>query len=333
MKILFIGGTGNISAACVRMALSHGHEVHVLNRGNRPLRTFGLEDAHSLVADIGDERATQAALGSATYDVVLNFIAFTPEDIERDLRLFSGKCGQYVFVSSASVYQKPRGEIVITESTPLKNPFWEYSRDKIACEERLNRAWREADFPMTIVRPSLTYDTVIPLSMGSWDDWTMIDRMQRGKPVVVHGDGQNTWTVTHSEDFARGLIGLLGNPLTCGHAFHITSDEVLTWDEIWHQAAEAAGCVAEIVHVPSDFIAGMDEFQRGSLLGDKACSVLFDNSKLKHFVPSFRAEIPWREGIRRTLAWFQEKPERMTINASHNELHDRILAAWRKAQA
>ncbi len=164
---------------------------------------------------------------------------------------------------------------MITEDTPMKNPYWEYSRQKIACEERLNRAWREEDFPATIVRPSLTYDTVIPLSMGSWDDWTMIDRMRRGEPVVVHGDGQNCWTITHADDFATGLIGLMGNPLTRGHAFHITSDEVLTWDEIWHQAEEAAGCQANIVHVPSDFIASMDDFQRGSLLGDKAVSAIF----------------------------------------------------------
>ncbi len=329
MKLLFIGGTGNISAACVRLALAEGHEVHVLNRGNTPLDDLGLGGAHSLVADISDETATKSALGDQTFDVVLNFIAFTPEHIERDLRLFSGQCAQYVFISSASAYQKPRGHLMITEDTPLKNPFWEYSRLKIACEERLHHAWREDDFPMTIVRPSLTYDTVIPLSMGSWDDYTMIDRMKRGEPVVVHGDGQNTWTMTHSEDFALGLTGLLGNPLTRGHAFHITSDEVLTWDEIWHQAAEAAGCTANIVHVPSDFIAGMDDFQRGSLLGDKACSVVFDNSKLKRFVPGFQARIPWRVGIRRTLDWFEAKPERMTINTGHNKLHDDILAAWK----
>ncbi|MFW6218025.1 MAG: SDR family oxidoreductase, partial [Verrucomicrobiota bacterium] len=331
MKLLFIGGTGNISAACARLALEQGHDVRILNRGKTPLGPLGLDGACPLVADIHDEGSVRGALGDESFDVVLNFIAFTPEDIERDLRLFAGRCGQYVFISSASVYQKPRGEIVITESTPLKNPFWEYSRRKIACEERLNRAWREDDFPATIVRPSLTYDTVIPLSMGSWDDWTMIDRMRRGEPVVVHGDGQNCWTITHSEDFAAGLLGLVGNPLTRGHAFHITSDEVLTWDEIWQQAAEAAGCRAEIVHVPSEFIASMDDFQRGSLLGDKAVSAIFDNSKLKRFVPEYRASIPWREGIRRTLAWFQAEPERMRIVDAHNQLHDRILAAWRKA--
>ncbi|MFP4351800.1 MAG: SDR family oxidoreductase [Puniceicoccaceae bacterium] len=333
MRLLFVGGTGNISTACVRLALAHGHEVGVLNRGKRAPHGPGVEKARSFVANIQDEDSVRAALGDESFDVVLDFIAFTPADIERDIRLFSGRCGQYVFISSASVYQKPRGGVVITESTPLKNPFWEYSRLKIACEERLNRAWREDDFPATIVRPSLTYDTVIPLSMGSWDDWTMIDRMRRGEPVVVHGDGQNCWTVTHSDDFAAGLLGLLGNPLARGHAFHITSDEVLTWDEIWHQAAEAAGCRADIVHVPSDFIASMDDFQRGSLLGDKAVSAIFDNSKLKRFVPGYRARIPWREGIRRTLAWFQEDAGRMRIVESHNELHDRILAAWRKTGA
>jgi nucleoside-diphosphate-sugar epimerase len=330
MKMLFIGGTGNISAACARLALAQGHDVRILNRGQRSLAALGLAEASALVADINDEASVRAALGDEHFDVVLNFIAFTPADIERDMRLFAGKCDQYVFISSASAYQKPRGGVVITEDTPLKNPYWEYSRQKIACEERLNRAWREEDFPATIVRPSLTYDTVIPLSMGSWDDWTMIDRMRRGEPVVVHGDGQNCWTITHADDFAAGLIGLMGNPLTRGHAFHITSDEVLTWDEIWHQAAEAAGCQAKIVHVPSDFIASMDDFQRGSLLGDKAVSAIFDNSKLKRFVPGYRARTPWRTGIRRTLAWFQAEPERMRIVDAHNQLHDRILKAWGK---
>ncbi len=328
MKALFIGGTGNISAACVRLALSQGIEVCLLNRGRSGQVPEG---ARSITADIKDPASVRKALGEETFDVVANFIAFVPEDIERDLALFKGRCGQYIFVSSASVYQKPLQDPIITESTPLKNPFWQYSRDKIRAEERLNQAYCEEDFPAVIVRPSLTYETVIPLAIGSWNDWTMIERMQGGKPVVVHGDGTNLWTVTHSADFAEGFVGLMGNPAAVGHAFHITSDEVLTWDQIWQQCAEAAGTTANIVHVPSDFIASLDDFQRGNLLGDKATSAIFDNSKIKRFVPGFQATIPWRVGVRRTLDWFQADPARMTINAGHNALHDKILSAWKQA--
>lgn len=328
MKILFIGGTGNISAACVRKSLQANHDVYVLNRGLRPLKDLGIEAAKPINADISNESALATAIGGHRFDVVLNFIAFNVSDVERDIRVFSGRCSQYVFISSASVYQKPALEHCITESTPLKNPFWEYSRAKIAAEERLNRAWRDDDFPATIVRPSLTYDTVIPLSMGSWNDWTMIQRMQRGEPVVVHGDGSNLWTITHSDDFAVGLTGLLGNPLALGHAFHITSDEVLTWNQIWQQCAEAAGCEAKIVHVPSDLIVSIAPSQRGSLLGDKAVSCIFDNGKIRRFVPDFRPVTQWRKGIARTLEWFQQKSERMRIVAEHDALHDQVLKVW-----
>jgi nucleoside-diphosphate-sugar epimerase len=331
MKILFLGGTGNISAACTRLAVSRGYDVAVLNRGTRPLADYGIEGAAPLVADLHDEAATAAVLAGARFDVVVDFMAFTPEDVERDLRLFGGRCGQYVFISSASVYQKPLLDPVITESTPLKNPFWAYARNKIACEDRLTRAYRDDDFPAVVVRPSLTYETVIPLAIGSWSDWTMIDRMRRGKPVVVHGDGQSLWTVTHAEDFARGLVGLFGNRAAEGHAFHITSDEVLNWDRIWQEAAEAAGCRADMVHVPVDFIVSRYPSLRGSLLGDKAASAVFDNAKIKRFVPGFQAAIPWRDGIRRTLAWFQADPARMRIVEANNALHDGIIGAWRNA--
>ncbi|NBD37806.1 MAG: NAD-dependent epimerase/dehydratase family protein [Verrucomicrobia bacterium] len=331
MDILFIGGTGNISSACARLCLAQGHRVFLLNRGNRKPEDFGIDGAESLVGDINDEASVRAAIGDRKFDSVANFIAFQPEDIERDVRLFGGRCGQYVFISSASVYQKPLRHPVVTESTPLKNPYWEYARRKIACEETLIKAWREEDFPGVIVRPSLTYEHVIPLAIGSWNDWTMIDRMQKGKPVVVHGDGTNLWTMTHSEDFAPGFVGLLGNRLAEGHAFHITSDEILTWDEIWRQAAAAAGCEANIVHVPSDFIASLDDFQVGNLLGDKATSAIFDNSKIKRFVPEFTPRIPWQAGIRRTLDWFRQDESRMKIVDGHNAIHDRILDAWANA--
>ncbi len=325
MRILFIGGTGNISAASSRLVVERGMDLSLLQRGKSQNSVDGVT---SIVGDIKTPGVVAAALEGLQWDAVVNWIAFTPEDIERDIELFRGKTRQYIFISSASVYQKPLADPVITESTPLKNPFWEYSRKKIEAEERLNRAYRDEDFPGVIVRPSLTYDTVIPLAIGSWDDFTMIDRMRAGKQVVVHGDGSNLWTVTHSEDFALGLVGLLGNPATIGHAFHITSDEVLTWDEIWRQCAAAAGCEANIVHVPSETIASMDDFQKGNLLGDKAVSAIFDNSKIKRFVPDFQARIPWRTGIRRTIEWFEAKPSRMRIVEGHNAIHDKILAAY-----
>ncbi len=330
MKVLFIGGSGNISAAASRLAVARGIELHLLTRGRRPV---GIPGARALRADIGDATATAAALDGRTWDCVVNWIAFTPADIERDISLFAGRTGQYVFISSASVYQKPPSHPVITESTPLRNPFWEYSRNKIACEERLNREYRENGFPVTIVRPSLTYDTVIPLAIGSWDDFTMIDRLRKGRPVVVHGDGTSLWTVTHSEDFAKGFVPLLGDPRALGHAFHITADELLTWDQIWQRTAAAAGCEARIVHVPSDFIGDVADRLgrsglRGGLLGDKSVSVIFDNNKIKRFVPGFQATIPYHEGIARTIRWFEADPRRMRIVDDNNAIHDAILAAW-----
>ena len=328
MKVLFIGGTGNISTASSRLAMERGIELFLLNRGTHKVSIPG---AQTITADIGREAATARALARNTWDAVGNCIAFTQADIERDLRLFAKKTRQYVFISSASVYQKPLTHPVVTESTPLANPYWEYSRLKIAAEERLNRACREDGFPGVIVRPSLTYDTVIPLALGSWADYTMIDRMKRGKPVVVHGDGSSLWTITHAADFAKGLVGLLGNDQARGHAFHITSDELLTWDQIWQQTAAAAGVEARIVHVPTDLIVQIVPERRGSLLGDKAVSVIFDNRKIKSFVPGFMATIPYREGIRRTLDWFEARKSRMRIVDANNAIHDRILAAYGKA--
>ncbi|RMD81700.1 MAG: NAD-dependent epimerase/dehydratase family protein, partial [Lentisphaerae bacterium] len=264
---------------------------------------------------------------------VVNWIAFDPEDVQRDMRLFAGKTRQYIFISSASVYQKPPLTPFIREDTPLSNPYWDYSRRKIACEEVLMAAFRSCDFPVTIVRPSLTYDTVIPVAIGSWDDFTIIDRMRQGKPVIVHGDGSSLWTVTHAEDFAKGFLGLLGHSQTIGHAFHITSDEVLTWDQIYRMVAAAAGVEAKIVHVPSDFIVKIArqcgwDWMEGNLLGDKAWSLIFDNSKLKRFVPEYCATIRFEEGIRRTIAWFEEDPERQRIVPANNEFIDTVLNAY-----
>lgn len=329
MKILYIGGTGNISAASVRRAVAQGHDVYLLNRGKRPLSDYGINDATTIVADIADETATRAALGALKFDVVANFIAFTPADIERDLRLFQGRCAQYFFISSASVYQKPLVQPVITESTPLKNPHWEYSRNKIACENACMAAYREKDFPVTIVRPSLTYETVIPVAIGSWNDFTIVDRMRRGQPVLVHGDGTSLWTITHSRDFARGFNGLFGNQQALGEAFHITSDELLTWNQIYDAVGIAAGVgPVEKVHVPSAFIAKMVEWMEGNLLGDKAASTIFDNSKIKRVVPDFKATITFQQGIRETIQWFEAKPERLVINEANNKIIDAVIAAY-----
>lgn len=330
MKILFIGGTGNISTACSRRILSQEHELHLLTRGKR--KPPGLDGAHFIRGDINDVNQMKALLKDTPYDVVANFIAFTPEEVERDVRLFSGKCGQYIFISSASAYQKPPSHPVITESTPLHNPFWQYSRDKIACEELLTKAYREEGFPVTIVRPSHTYDMVIPAAIGSWEDFTLIDRMRRGKPVVIPGDGTSLWVMTHSDDFARGFTGLLGNQHAIGHPFHITSDELLTWNQIYEAMAEAAGARLNAVHVASDLICSVaekmgDAFMKGNLLGDKANSVIFDNSKIKRLVPDYVATIPFREGIARTIRWFDEDPSRIRIDEHNNELMDGILKA------
>ncbi len=324
MRILFIGGTGNISAAVSRLLVDRGHELDLLTRGTRGLPIPG---ARRLQADIQDLPAVTALLGDGAWDCVVDWIAFQPEDVERDIALFRGRTRQYVFISSATVYQKPPPSPFVTEATPLGNPFWEYARRKIACELRLNQAFREQGFPAVIVRPSHTYDTVLPLAIGGWQDYGIVERMRRGRAVVVPGDGTSLWTLTHAEDFARGLAGLLGNGQAAGHSFHITSDEVLSWNQIYATVAEAAGAEAHIVHLPSDFIAAREPSLAGTLLGDKAHSVLFDNSKIKSFVPSYQARIPFREGIRRTLAWFEASPERRKSDGESDRLLDRLIAA------
>ncbi|WP_020531352.1 SDR family oxidoreductase [Flexithrix dorotheae] len=326
MKILFIGGTGNISASCTRLAIAKGHEVYLLIRGsgNREIP----EGAKVIKGDIKDIPGTKAAIKDHHFDAVANFIAFTPEDIENDIEIFNGKTDQYIFISSASCYQKPLSHPIVTESTPLKNPFWQYSRDKISCEDLLNKVYREDDFPMTIVRPSLTYGTVIPVAIGSWEDYTIIDRMKKGKKVIVHGDGTSLWTITHADDFAIGFTGLLGHQQAIGQAFHITSDEILTWNQIYEAVAAAAGVKPNFVHIPSTFIAKFDEFQVGNLIGDKAVSVVFDNTKIKTFVPEFNATITFKKGIKRTVDWFEAKAERMKIVEENNVLMDKIIAAY-----
>jgi nucleoside-diphosphate-sugar epimerase len=324
MKVLFIGGTGFISSAVSRMAVAKGFELHHLNRGLRQAPPSGVR---RLVADIQKPDEVRAVLGRQTFDVVVDWIVYTPEHVERDLALFRGRLKQYIFISSASVYQKPPSHYLITESTPLHNPFWDYSRDKIACEERLLRAYREEGFPVTIVRPSLTYDHQLPIAIGGWGCYTLADRLKRGAPIIVHGDGSSLWVVTHAEDFGRGLVGLLGNALAIGHAFHITSDEVLTWNQIYQTIAEALGVEAKMVHIASGAIARIAPRFTGSLLGDKAWSVVFDNTKIRTFVPGFQAVIPFREGVRRTLAGFDADAKRRRIDPEVNREMDEILRA------
>lgn len=325
MKILFIGGTGNISLSTSRLLLSRGHELWLLNRsGHHP----ELQNAHFIRGDI-TARDAQSELQNHEWDAVVNWIAFTAADVERDMTLFRDKTRQYVFVSSASCYQNPGPTPYITERTPLENPFWEYSRNKIAAERALMAAYDATGFPATIVRPSHTYSTVIPLTIGGWQEYTAVARMKQGKPVVVQGDGTSVWTLTHAEDFARGFSGLIGNSAAIGEDFHITSDEFLTWDTIYQFTAEAAGCEARIVHVTSDRICAMDADYTGTLLGDKSVSAIFDNSKIKRLVPDFRATIPYRDGIKRTIAWFEADPARQVIDPATDAFIERLIATTR----
>jgi nucleoside-diphosphate-sugar epimerase len=325
MKILFIGGTGKISTAVSQQVIAKGFELYLLNRG---LQSKNPPGSRSLTADVNQPKAARAALGDLKFDVVVDWIAFTPEHIERDLALFKDRTRQFIFISSASAYQKPPAHYLITESTPLHNPLSDYARNKIACEERLLRAYRDENFPVTIVRPSYTYNHYFPVAVGGFGCYTLADRLKKGKPIIVHGDGSSLWVMTHAEDFGRGFVGLLGNRQAIGHAFHITSDEVLTWDQIYQTISEALGVEANIVHIPSDFIARMAPQYAGSLLGDKSWSVVFDNAKIKTFVPGFQAVIPFREGIRRTAAWFDADKKRRRVDAAVNSQMDDILKAY-----
>jgi nucleoside-diphosphate-sugar epimerase len=326
MKVLFIGGTGIISSASSRLALSRGIDLYLLNRGqsSRPAP----DGAKVLHGDIRDPQSARAALGSLEFDAVVNWIAFMPEHIETDLELFRNRTGQYIFISSASAYQTPPVALPVTESTMLDNPFWQYSRNKIACEERLVAAYRQEKYPITIVRPSHTYDrTLLPMDGG----YTVVDRMLRGKKVIVHGDGSSLWTLTHHADFAKGFVGLLGNARAIGEAVHITSDEWLTWNQIFEIVAHAAGTKARIVHVPSDLLAAYDPNWGAGLLGDKTHSLIFDNSKIKRLVPDFAATIPYSRGAEEAMAWYNADASRRKVNEEFDQLCDRIISAYESA--
>lgn len=327
MKVLFIGGTGFISTSVSHMAIERGMELYLLNRGQRPNEITG---SHSITADIHQPGSLKKAIGDMQFDVVVDWFAFTPEDIERDLAVFRGRTKQFVFISSASAYQKPPRNFIITESTPLKNPYWDYSRNKIACEDMLMKTYRDEDFPVTIVRPSYTYSTYLPVAIGGFGCYTLADRMLKGKPIIVHGDGSSLWVNTHAEDFAKGFLGLLGNDKAIGQAFHITSDEVLNWNQIYQIIAEELGVEAKMVHIPSDFIVKVVPRLTGDLLGDKTWSVVFDNDKIKSFVPEFQATIPFREGMRRALEWFAADKSRQRIDENVNQEMDRVIQSYRR---
>ncbi|MFZ5892852.1 MAG: NAD-dependent epimerase/dehydratase family protein [Myxococcota bacterium] len=328
MKVLFVGGTGIISSACSALAVERGIDLYLLLRGKTAHRAVP-KGARVLQADIGDPRAVNAALGDLRFDAVVNFIVFSVDQLERDLELFARRTRQYVFISSASAYQTPPSRLPVTESTLLHNPHWQYSRNKIACEERLVRAYRETGFPATIVRPSHTYDCTLWPAHGGY---TVVDRMRRGKPVIVHGDGSSLWTLTHHRDFARAFVPLLGHDAALGEAFHITSDEALTWDRIHELMAYAAGAEARIVHVPSDLIACFDPEWGASLLGDKTHSMVFDNTKVRRLVPDFRAEIPFARGVHEIMAYYDADPARRQVDTALDQLMDRIIAAQEGAR-
>ncbi|HEY6749086.1 MAG TPA: SDR family oxidoreductase [Mycobacteriales bacterium] len=325
MKVLFVGGSGVISSACSALAVERGIELTVLNRGKTATRPLPAA-ARAVHADVRDPSAVRDALGGEEFDAVVDWLAFTPDHIRTALDLFRGRTGQYVFISSASAYQTPPERVPVLESTPLRNPFWPYSRDKIACEDVLVAAYRDEGFPMTIIRPSHTYDrTLVPFDGG----WTVLGRMRAGKEIVVHGDGTSLWTLTHHEDFARAFVPLLGHPRTLGEAFHITSDDAPTWDQIARALAAALGVEARIVHVPSDAIAAADPEWGAGLLGDKAHSMVFDNSKVKSVVPGWVATIPFERGAREIVAWYDEDPARQQADAQLDAVMDRLVEAYR----
>lgn len=330
MKALFIGGTGTISSAITEQLAAQGCELYLLNRGNR--NGDLPEGVHILQGDINDEEQVKQLIRGMAFDVVADFIAFRTEHVERDYRLFAGNTKQYLFISSASAYQKPLSDFRITESTPLSNPYWEYSRNKIACEEYLMKQYREQGFPITIVRPSHTYgDRGIPLGVhGSKGSWQVARRMLEGKPVIIHGDGTSLWTMTHNSDFAKGFIGLMGNIHAIGESVHITSDESVTWNQIYEIIADALGVKLNAVHVSSEFLAACsyEVDYRGGLLGDKAHSVVFDNGKLKRLVPEFVATTRLDQGMKRTISYILSHPECQAEDPEFDAWCDNVIAAW-----
>ena len=335
MKILLIGGTGTISSAITRQLAEGGHELWLLNRGNRKNEVPA--NVRQVICDINDEAEVMRQTGAEVFDAVCEFIGFLPSQVERDIRLFTGRTRQYVYISSASAYNKPAASHVITEGTTLANPYWEYSRNKIACEELLMRTYRETGFPVTIVRPSHTYcERGVPVSVhGPKGSWQVLKRMMEGKPVLVQGDGSSLWTLTWNKDFARGFIGLLGNPKAIGEAFQIMSDEQLTWNQVYQSVANALGVTFKPYYVSSEFLAAVSpkayDFT-GNLLGDKSVTVVFDCTKLKRAVPGFCATTRFDEGVRRCVAYLQSHPELQEEDPEFDAWCDRVIEVLEQAK-
>jgi nucleoside-diphosphate-sugar epimerase len=331
MRVLFVGGTGLISSACSTAAVRAGHELWLVNRGQSKLAPAVAED-RIIIADATNVTELRAALKGMEWDVVVQWIGFEPEHVADDLETFAD-AGQYVFISSASVYEKPPSSWLITERTPTVNPLWEYSQKKIACEDVLRRAYAESGFPMTIVRPSHTYGlSQIPVCVGSWArPFTIVDRMRRGAKILVPGDGTSIWTLTHNSDFAKGLLGLFGQAAAISEDFHITSDEALTWNQIYALVGAAAGVQPDLLHISSDALVAAERESFGSLWGDKSNSAVFDNSKLRSVVPEFVATTPFADGIRETVAWFDADQARQAIDDEANLHWDRLAAIYGEA--
>jgi len=331
MKVLFVGGSGNISLDCTKEALRRGFEVYHLNRGNRS--SLVPKEVNQITGDIRKPDEVKKLLKGMKFDAVADFIAFVPDHIKVDMEIFSGMTHQFIFISSASVYHKPPVHYIIAESTLAHNPYWKYSRDKIDCEELLVKAYREKGFPVTIVRPSHTYcERWIPLALES-ADFTIPKRIIDGREVIIHGDGETLWTLTHSEDFAKGFVGLIDNVHAIGETFHITSDEALSWNQIHRMAAEALGMELKPVYITSEFIYKMFPEIGDGLVGDKTYCAVFDNSKIKRVVPDFKATISFKEGIRRSVRWYDEHPEaKKNINPKLDKAIDDIISAWRNGK-
>ena len=333
MKALFIGGTGTISAEISKLCVSRGWDLTLLNRGNTLERVP--EGARVIRGDIHEEEAVRALLKDETFDVVADFIAFTEGDAARDIRLFSGRTRQYFFISSASAYQKPPASPFITESTPMHNPFWLYSRNKIACERLLTKAYNTTGFPVTVIRPSHTYcERSLPVALhGPKGSWQVVDRILKGKRVIVPGDGTSLWTLTHSRDFAVAFAGLMGNIHAIGETYQITSDESLTWDQIHRCIADAAGCEFRPAHIPTDTLNILWPDTVGGLTGDKSNSVIFDNAKIRRAVPEFRAATRFDQGAREGFAYIMSHPECRIPDPAFDAWCDRVLDAWDRAVA
>lgn len=332
MRALFIGGTGTISTAISKQLLERGDELYILNRGNR--NNILPSNVKEITVDVNNEEEVAKCIANLEFDVVADFIAFVPEQLERDYRLFNGKTKQFIFISSASAYQKPLSDYRVSESTPLANPYWEYSRNKIACEEFLMKMYRDNGFPVTIVRPSHTYDDrSIPLGVhGNNGSWQVAKRMLEGKKVIIHGDGTSLWTMTHNSDFAKGFIGLMGNIHAIGESVQITSDETLTWNQIYQAIADALDVKLNAIHVSSEFLDACSKQDfKGSLIGDKANSVVFDNTKLKRLVPDFVATVRYDQGIKQTIQNVLNHPELQVEDTEFDEWCDKVILAMEKA--